>query len=105
MSRYAWLACPNRRLKIWLGKVVTDGTGAVHHFHIGDAAAPPNSSNDQLNRVVWKFLAETAGEALYVVTDLHPEYERLDEYQEIGGDATGDTSFEDYLQDWSERPT
>jgi len=100
MSRYAWLACPNRRLMIWLGKIVTSGSGDIHHFKIGNVSSPPNSRNEQLNRVVWKFLAETAGEELCVITDMHAEYEHLEEYREIGGDGASDIPIDSYLTDW-----
>jgi hypothetical protein len=105
MSRYAWLACPDQRLMIWLGKMVGDTEGIVRYFRIGDAPAPPNSANHRLNRAVWKFLAETSGHDLCVITDVHPEYQRLEEYREIGGHEIGDIPFDEYLAEWSEGPS
>lgn len=85
---------------IWLGKIVGDDAGGIDHFRIGDAATPPNSANLLLNRALWKFLAETTGHDLCVITDTHPEYQRLEEYREIGGDAAGDIPLERYLDGW-----
>ena len=103
MSRYAWLACPRLQLKIWLGKIVSDETGAVHHFRVGNQPSPSNSKNDPSSTgPSGKFLAETAGEDLCVVTDLHPKDEVLEDYLEIGGDSVEDISFGDYLKNWND---
>jgi hypothetical protein len=102
MSRYAWLACPDQRLMIWLGKVVSDAKGRIHHFRIGDRPKPPNSANEPLNRALWKFLADTAGHDLCVITDTHPEYQRLDEYREIGGTDIGDIPLDLYVDGWTD---
>jgi hypothetical protein len=102
MSRYAWLACPERRLMIWLGKIIFDDGDSVHHYRIGDLPEPPNSANDLLNRALWRFLADTAGRTLCVITETHPEYERLGEYREIGGREIGDIPVADYLDGWFE---
>ncbi len=104
MSRYAWLACSEQRLMIWLGKIITDAEGRVHHFRIGDHPEPPNSANERLNRTLWKFLADTAGHDLCVITDTHPEYQKLGEYREIGGHEISDIPLDDYLGTWSDDP-
>ena len=70
MSRYAWLACTDCKVMLWLGKAVC---------------------SDQNNRAQHTFR---------VVTDQDPEYKALEEYVEIGGDEDRDMAFETHLKGW-----
>jgi hypothetical protein len=83
---------------LWLGK-------ALHHdrrpfaFHIGGSEQLSNWAQPQLNQVLWKFLADHAGHRI----DVRLEHEMTDEmfgYQNIGGDADQDVSFEAYIAGW-----
>ena len=101
MSRYAWLACTDCKVMLWLGKTVGDDSGGgIRFFHIGAAEEPPNSARPVLNRALWKLLAEHAQHTFRVVTDQDSEYKALAEYVEIGGDEDRDIPFETYLKDW-----
>jgi hypothetical protein len=100
MSRYAWLACSTCRKLLWLGKVVERREGGISHFHIGDAQNPRNAERPELNRALWKLLAECGVHGVRVITDVDPDYGDLDQYVEIGGDEVGDIDFQTYLRDW-----
>ena len=47
---------------------------------------PPNSHRLELNRVLWKMLADHAGHSLRVVVEGDPNYPLLGDFVEIGGD-------------------
>ena len=100
MSHYAWFACTDCRHMVWLGREVFKSDGRVELFHIGEADDPPNSQRPELNRTLWKMLADHVGHPLRVVTDDHAEYQHLEGYIEIGGDGVHDIAFETYLRDW-----
>jgi hypothetical protein len=85
---------------LWLGKIVINSDRGSRYFHIGDANAPRNSQRPQLNRAMWKLLAECAFHRLRIVSESEPGYPDLDKYTEIGGDKIGDISFDAYLKDW-----
>jgi hypothetical protein len=86
---------------LWLGKAVcADHERCISFFHMGTAEEPPNSARPLLNRVLWKLLAEHARHTLRVVTDQDPEYKRLEDYIEIGGDEDRDRNFETYVEGW-----
>lgn len=66
---------------------------------MGAASEPPHWKREQLNQVLWKFLAEHTGHAI----DVRLENEMTEEmtgYQEIGGDHIKDVSYEQYLAGW-----
>ena len=97
MSRYGYLRCHDCQVAVWLGKAIfVDGRPSS--FHIGQPDDPPNSQNQTLTRVVWKFLADHAGHDIAVLVEGQPGYARLADYQEIGGDTDRDISFDDYLR-------
>ena len=101
MSRYAWLACTDCQVMLWLGKTVFhEKNGQIDFFHRGAAEEPPNSARTVLNRVMWKMLADHARDTFRVVTDQDPEYASLGEYVEIGGDEDRDIDFDVYLKGW-----
>jgi hypothetical protein len=98
MSIYGYLNCHDCRQTLWLGK-------ALHHdgrpsaFHIGGQHEPPHSAQSQLNRVLWKFLADHTGHRI----DVRLEHQMTDEqfgYQAIGEDSENGISFEAYLAGW-----
>ncbi len=69
---------------------------------IGGPDEPPHWQREQLNQVLWKFLADHVGHRI----DVRLEHEMSDEilgYQEIGGDSDTDISIETYLDDWPGR--
>jgi hypothetical protein len=101
MSRYAWLACTDCKVMLWLGKAVcSDQNNRISFFHIGTAEEPPNSARPELNRALWKLLADHTQHTFRVVTDQDPEYKALEEYVEIGSDEDRDMAFETFLKGW-----
>lgn len=98
MSIYGYLNCHDCRQTLWVGKAIH-----VNHrplwFHIGSEQEPPHWKREQLNQVLWKFLADHCSHRI----DVRLEHEMTDEmfgYQEIGGDSDKDVSFENYLAGW-----
>lgn len=101
MSRYAWFACTDCQVMLWLGKAIHDGAESqIRYFHIGASEEPPNSARPVLNRALWKMLADHAHHTFRVVTDQDPEYKALEAYVEVGGDEDRDIDFETYLAGW-----
>ncbi|HZO73515.1 MAG TPA: hypothetical protein VFB60_15045 [Ktedonobacteraceae bacterium] len=102
MSRYADFACIDCKVGLWLGKAILRDDGRVNYFKIGAEEDPPNSQRPELNRVLWKMLADHANHNLRVFVEGEPGEELLEDpaFVEIGGDEIGDLSFEDYLKDW-----
>jgi hypothetical protein len=45
-------------MMLWLGKAVFKDDEHIHYYHIGQREDVPNSQNLELNRVLWKMLAE-----------------------------------------------
>jgi hypothetical protein len=83
---------------LWLGKALHQDF-RPYCFHIGSADEPPNWKRTELNRVVWKFLADHMGHRV----DVRLEQDMTEEmwaYQEIGGDQGSDISIESYLSGW-----
>jgi len=102
VSIYAYLVCPSRKLMLGLGKPLREPDGKIRQFAAGSESAPSNSEQSDLTKALWKFLADTTGEALYVKFDYGEEFETIAGYPEIGGDAEdGNIPFEDYLRGWS----
>ena len=58
MSHYGYFACMDCHMMLWLGKAVFKDDEHIHYFHIGQREDVPNSQNLELNRVLWKMLAE-----------------------------------------------
>lgn len=102
MSLYADLVCVECQVALWLGKTIFDDAGSPRYFKIGNEEDPPNSSRAELNRAVWKMLAEHAGHGLRVIVEGGPDENLLDHdaLVEIGGDTVRDLSFEEYLRGW-----
>ena len=104
MSIYGWFVCPDCKVLLWLGKAVfKSGTklNRVDYFHIGDPSEPPNWAREELNRILWKMLADHAGHEFRVLFDwqLAELEEQGRDFVEIGGDSINDVSFEDYIND------
>ncbi len=98
MSIYAYLNCHDCRQTIWLGKALhTDYK--PYCFHIGQPEEPPHWQREQLNQVIWKFLADHANHHIDVRLE-QDVTEAMGDYQEIGGDRDGDISVEEYLREW-----
>jgi hypothetical protein len=73
----------------------------VNYFHIGGPEDPRNAQRPELNRTLWKMLADHAGHNLRVVLGDSEDYERmLEEFVEVGDDGLNGISFEKYLKDW-----
>jgi hypothetical protein len=101
MARSAYFACMDCKVKLWVGVAIPRDT--VEYFsHFGDEKR--NWQDLELNRVVWKMLADHAGHHLRVILEWTPEYDAFVEEEnvvEIGGDDPEyDISFEAYLKDW-----
>lgn len=98
MRIYGYLNCHDCHQTLWLGR-------ANHRdfrpfcFHIGDEDEPPVWKKDQLNQVIWKFLADHTAHQIDVRLEHEMTYE-LFGYQNIGGDTDKDISFEAYLKGW-----
>ena len=103
MSRYATFACMDCKISLFLGKIVFHAGGTIHYFHLG-AIETPNSHRLELNRVLWKMLADHAGHPLCVLVEGTPEYDTFmndEQVVRIGGDEPGhDISFEESLRGW-----
>lgn len=101
MSIYGQLVCLDCRLEFWLGKAVFrihEGRKIVDYFHIGDPSDPPNWKREELNRVIWKMLADHIGHNLRVLFDYElAEQEDGIPFRVIGGDSIDDISIDDYL--------
>lgn len=101
MSQYARFGCMDCKVMVWLGKTIFTPTDAVSYFHIGGSARPPNWQQPELNRVIWKMLADHARHNLRVVIEGDPEYDSmLEHFLEIGGGDEQDITVEQYLDDW-----
>lgn len=109
MSIYAYLSCHDCRQHLWLGKAIHREFRPVA-FHIGGPDQPLHWARQQLNQILWKFLADHTGHRIDVRLENQMTTEMFD-YQEIGGDAEKDISAAAYLEDWpgllhsGERPT
>lgn len=95
MSIYGYLVSPQHRQKIWLGKIVNRELPDIY-FHIGDKNADPNSRNELLNQVIWKFLARNTDGEVKILSESEMT-EAYYSFQDIGGDSLGDISYEDFL--------
>jgi hypothetical protein len=97
MSISAYLVCHSRRLTINLGKPLRgpDDTVLAH-----DQGFLQGAARAQLDRALWRFLADTAGEPLVVVHDGDEAFETVAAYPEIGGDREdGGIPFHVYLDE------
>lgn len=101
MSRYAQLACMDCKVLCFPGKAVYRQDERIDYFKIGPASEPANWQRPELNRVIWKMLADHAGHHLQVVVSGDAEFEQAADFAMIGGvTGTQEISFEDYLTDW-----
>jgi len=78
-----------------LGKTLHSDSGPFA-FQRGQSL-PKHWNSPQLNKVVWKFLADHTGHHI----DVRLESDMTDEmysYQDIGGDSPGDITEEEYLK-------
>jgi hypothetical protein len=95
MSISAYLVCRSRKLLINIGKPLRRPDGTVEGY---DQWSVPDTERAQLDRALWKFLADTAGETLAVVFDSDPDFDSIAGYPEIGGWPEDDgIPFSDYL--------
>jgi hypothetical protein len=95
MSISAYLVCHPRRLMLNLGKPLRRPDDTVTAF---DQGFLQGAERAQLDRALWKFLADTAGDTLVVAYDGDDDFETIAGYREIGGDAEdGDIPLADYL--------
>lgn len=98
MSVYGYLNCHDCRQTLWLGKALHDNYKPFC-FHIGVDTDSPHWKREQLNQVLWKFLADHTAHRI----DVRLEHEMSDDmfgFQEIGGDSDKDLSFDEYLAEW-----
>lgn len=98
MSIYGHLNCHDCRQTLFLGKAL-HCSYRPFAFHIGGPKDPANWARQQLNQVLWKFLADHSGHRI----DVRLEHDMTDDmfgYQDIGGDTDDAPSFETYLAGW-----
>jgi len=93
MSIYARFVYHDCKQMFWLGKVIHDNYQPIF-FHIGSDLAP-HWQREELNQIVWKFLADHTGHRLQVLME-HDMTDEFYNYQEIGDDI----SVQEYLKDW-----
>lgn len=98
MSTYGYLSCNDCRQSLWLGKAL-HRDGRPECFHRGGEGDPPHWQREQLNQVLWKFLADHTGHRIDVRLEHEMSVNAWD-YQEIGGDSTEDIDADTYLADW-----
>jgi hypothetical protein len=82
VSISAYLVCRSRRLFINIGKPLRRPDGTVEGYDQGFIS---DTERAQLDRALWRFLADTAGESLAVVYDSDPDFETIAGFPEIGG--------------------
>jgi hypothetical protein len=104
MGRAAHFVCLECKVTLHLGKAIRRSDDTVNYFHRGESQLP-NSQRPELNRTLWKMLADHAGHSLRVLLEWTPEYNAFMEDEAVvwlGGDEPGhDIPFEDYLKDWN----
>lgn len=97
MSASAYLVCRSREMLIALGKPIRRPDGTVDRF---DPGSVHGAQRAQLDRALWKFLADTAGNELTVAFDTDRGFDAIAEFREIGGLAEeGDVPFDQYLEE------
>ena len=104
MSVFGYLICHEKKKMLRLGSVIRetlpDGTKRILAYHLRSESDLQNSERPELNKALWKFLAETQGCSLIAKTDYEMTDDEFD-FTSIGGDVPPkDISFEDYLRDW-----
>ncbi|WP_156040792.1 hypothetical protein [Chondromyces apiculatus] len=99
MSLSGWMACHTCRTTLWLGKAVHKNYQVIR-FHAAVQDVPLNSDNTELNRALWKFLADHARHNIQVIVEGDQVYLEIGEYVEVGGEQYGDIPFDEYLKGW-----
>jgi hypothetical protein len=95
----AYLICDRTRKAMWLGKPIRslEDKEQVIFFHRGWQGGPYNHEDPELNKLLWKFLADNGREGVRVV--FSGEYDE-DAYDRVG---SGDVETSQYLEGWPER--
>lgn len=96
MSVYAYFCCHECRQKLWLGKSL-HAKYIPFAFHIGDSSEPRHWRRPELNKILWKFLADHAKHKIEVLLE-HDMTEETYGYAAIGGDCEHDISVRQYLR-------
>src|SRR5690606_783002 len=96
MSRYGYLTCHDCEVILWLGKAVFSDGRAVA-FRIGLDEAPASSEDELPARARRKFVAEHAGHSMATLIEGEPDFDKIGEYREIGGDMEGDLPLDEYV--------
>ncbi|MDA0207419.1 MAG: hypothetical protein O2795_19025 [Acidobacteria bacterium] len=102
MAIYAYLACPQTRDYLFLGKALrtVDQTDAkeIFGFWMGSREDFKNFENPVLNRALWRFIADHAGKKMVVLTDdpLEP-FQVVEEYTDVT-DPAGLESYADRIR-------
>ena len=102
MSIYAYFVCHDCKQSLWLGKSIhlgTEGDYKPLYFHIGSADEAPHWKREELNQVIWKFLADHTNHNIRVLLE-HDMTDEMRDYQKIGGDRDNDIRIQDYLRGW-----
>ncbi len=98
MSIYGYINCHDCRQKLYLGKALHENC-RPWAYHSGPAENPPNWEQPDLNRVLWKFLAD---HTLHQI-DVRLEHDMTEDtwaYASIGSDGDGDITLEHFFRDW-----
>ena len=94
----AYLLCPETKNAMWLGKPIREETDnnneRVLYYHRGPYNGPLNHQNEELNMILWKFLAEHTKKDMRIMFD-HEFNEG--EYRYIGSD---EVETAEYLRGW-----
>jgi hypothetical protein len=105
VSEYAYLICRDDRVMLGLGRAIKRDDGSVHYFLSG--GKQPNSQQPDLDRALWKFLADHTGHRIEVIRESSRAYQdwTVDQdangiYRQVGGDARDDIPFEQFLAGW-----
>lgn len=99
MSESTYLVCRPRQVILSLGKPVRREDGAVDYFNLTEHAR--NSADAQLNKVLWKFLADCMGHPIEIKSSYDADFETVAAFKEIGGDEAGEVDFDEYTAGWS----
>ncbi|WP_412740278.1 hypothetical protein [Krasilnikovia sp. MM14-A1259] len=86
------LRCLEDGGQLWLGAAYGPGPGEVSFFHVAAPGGPGNSTDDPVNRSLWRFLAE------HVMHELSVDAVPATPTAAIGTD--GGPSFDDYVCGW-----
>lgn len=96
MSVYGYFLCHDCRQCIWLGKALHENH-VPYAYHIGSINEGKHWKRPELNKIIWKFLADHTHHKIEVMME-HNMSDDMYGYQDIGGDGYNDISIKNYLK-------